>query len=158
MRYLFLIFFGALGIMFLVVGTRQVLQQRRLLSRAIPVPARIVAASVRMSQSADTDPRPLRSTSTTTHEPCVRFAYEVQGAAYESELLRPTDIVRTFPSAEGARAELEPFPVGAKVTAFVNPDSPDRAFLIAEPSAAPTVLVVLGFVAPLFGALLARFA
>jgi hypothetical protein len=82
----------------------------------------------------------------------------VQGTAYESELLRPTDIVRTFPSAERARAELEPFPVGAKVTAFVNPDHPARAFLIAEPSAAPAIFVVLGFVAPLFGALLARFA
>lgn len=140
--------FGGFGLMFLVVGVRQWLQQRRLLGAMRPVDAVILETGVRSSTSANTDTRVLRDNSTTTHEPVVRFRYQVAGRAYESDLLRPTSIVVTYASHAAAAAVLAPYARGATVRAMVNPAEPDKGFLIAEPSAAPTVFLVLGMVLP----------
>ena len=83
--------------------------------------------------------------STTTHDPEVRFRYEMDGHTYESDLLRPSAIVRTYASKESAMDELAAFPVGATVQAYVNRAMPDKAFLVRESSAGPIVFLILGF-------------
>ena len=84
-RIITFVIFGGFGFVMLYVGVTQFFMQRRLLANAQRVDARIIHSEVFTSTSADTDPRPLRSTSTTTHRPDVKFRYQVAGAEYESD-------------------------------------------------------------------------
>ena len=142
------IIFGGFGFVMLYVGVTQFFRQRRLLRRAQPVNATIIKSEVFSSQSADTDSRLDRNTSTTTHRPEVRFRYLVNGQTYESDLLHPNIIVVTYASREAAAEALAPFPLEAKVSAFVDPSMPDRAFLIAEAGAGPIVFIIIGILLP----------
>lgn len=140
--------FGGFGFVMLYVGVTQYFRQKRLLRRAVPVRATILKSEVFSSTSADTDPRLQRSTSTTTHRPEVRFRYEVNGATHESDLLRPNIIVTGYASREAAAAVLAPYPVGAEVSAWVDPETPDAGFLEAEAGAGPVVFMIIGVVLP----------
>ena len=145
------ILFGGFGAMLFGVGARQFYLQQRLLREARTVEAVIVHSEVRSHTSADTDSRALRSNSTTTHRPDVRFRYEVGGRPYESDLLHPHIIVTSYGSREAAAEILRPYPVGARVTAYVDPRHPDKGFLKREPTSAPGVNIVIGLVlVPLF--------
>lgn len=158
MKILFLTVFSALGVMFLVVGARQYVQQKRLLSMAVSTSAEILESRVESKKSSDTDQRLMRDNSTTSHTPVVKFRYVVGGVTYESGMLRPSEIERGYASADAAREELTPFPVGAKVSAFVDPATPEKAFLIREESVGPIVFLVLALVAPAFGFVLSKVA
>lgn len=147
-RIAILIVFGGLGLVMLGVGITQFFQQRRLLANATAIEADIIDSRIESSTSANTDRRPLRSTSTTTHAPVVKFRYNLDGKTYESDLLTPTIIVRTYPSREGAEEQIAPYPIGAKVTALVDPSRPEKAFLIAQASAAPMVFIIIGLLLP----------
>ena len=140
--------FGGFGLVMLYVGFTQFFRQRCLLRRAQPVNATIIKSEVFSSQSADTDARLGRSTSTTTHRPEVRFRYLVNGMTYESDLLHPNIIVVTYASRESAAEVLVPFPLDAKVRAFVDPTLPDQAYLIAQAGAGPVVFIIIGIVLP----------
>lgn len=140
--------FGGFGFAMLYVGVTQFFRQRRLLSRARPVSATILKSEVFSSKSADTDARLDRNTSTTTYRPDVRFRYEVNGQTYESELLYPNIIAVTYASRESAAAALAPYPLDAKVPAFVDPSLPDQAYLIAEAGSGPMVFIIIGIVLP----------
>lgn len=158
MRVVFIVFFGGLGVMFLVVGIKQLAQQRRLLASAIEVDAMIVESRVEKSVSANTDRRPLRSNSTTSYTPVVRFRYTVNGSEHESTMLRPTEIETGYASESSASAELTAFAEGAKVRAYVDPSLPEKGFVIKESGAGPVVFLVLSLVAPAAGFLFARLA
>lgn len=132
----------------LYVGATQWRQQRRLLEYAETVDATITHSEVFTSKSADTDGKLGTSNSTTTHRPDVKFTYSVGGQSYESDLLHPTIIVRGYASRASAAEALTPFPVGAKVRAFVDPSLPDKAYLVAESSSAPLVFIVIGVLLP----------
>lgn len=140
--------FGGFGLVMLYVGVTQYFRQRRLLRRAEAVTATILKSEVFSSTSADTDPRLLRSSSTTTHRPEVRFRYEVNGMTHESELMYPNIIVVTHASRESATEALAQYPVGAQVRAFVDPSLPDHAYLIAEAGAGPVVFILIGLFLP----------
>ena len=146
------------GVMMLWVGFTQHARQRRLLREAMPVEAVILESGVSGSKSADTDPRLLRSTSTSSYTPLIRFKYRVQGIAYESAMLYPTIIERGYPSADAAQAEVRGFPAGATVQAFVDPAQPDKAFLKRHEGAGPVVFVIVGLLVPVLGAVLSRWA
>lgn len=146
-RVITVILFGGFGIVLLVVGLTQQIQQRRLLGAARAVPARITHSEVRTSTSADTDRRLLRSNSTTTHTPIVRFTYDIDGKSYESDMLYPCEILVSG-SRESALETLRPYPVGAEVTAFVSDRQPDKAFLIPQGTVAPLVFIILGLALP----------
>jgi len=140
--------FGGLGLMMLYVGVTQLIQQRRLRGRALPVDAVVTHSAVFSSTSSNTDTRVLRSNSTTTHRPDVRFRYRVNGSEYESDLLYPTSIVVTHASRDAAAGALKPYPLDAKIRALVNPALPDKAFLIATAGAGPIVFLIIGVVLP----------
>ena len=140
--------FGGFGLMMLYVGITQLIQQRRLLGRALPVDAVVTHSAVFSSTSSNTDTRVLRSNSTTTHRPDVRFRYRVNGREYESDLLYPTSIVVTYASRDAAAEALAPYPLDAKIRAFANPELPDKAFLIATAGAGPIVFIILGVLLP----------
>lgn len=142
------VIFGGFGFVMLYVGVTQFVMQRRLLANAKRVQATIVHSEVSSSTSSDTDPRPLRSTSTTTHRPDVRFRYRVGDGEYESDLLYPNVIVRTYASREAAAEALVPFPVNARVSAYVDPSLPDKAYLIATAGNGPVVFMIIGVLLP----------
>lgn len=140
--------FGGFGFVMLYVGVTQFLRQRRLLQRAQPVSVTIIKSEVFSSTSSDTDSRLGRDNSTMTHRPDVRFRYEVAGQSYESDLLYPNIIAVTYASRESAAEALAPFLVNMKVSAFVDPSMPDKAFLIAQAGAGPAVFMVIGIILP----------
>jgi hypothetical protein len=144
------------GLVMLYVGLGEAVAQRRALRSAVPVEATVVSSGVRESRSSDTDHRPLRDNSTSSFLPEVKFRYAVGGKAYESDLLRPTVIVRGYASREGAAEAVRPFAVGSAVTAWVDPAAPERAFLIRESSVGPVVFIILGLLLPPLGWLASR--
>ena len=147
-RIIATVLFGGFGLVMLYVGLTQLVRQRRLIANAERVDAEIVHSEVFSSTSPDTDRRVSRSSSTTTHRPDVRFRYRVGVTEYESDLLYPTIIVRTYASRESAAEELVPFPLHARVRAYVDPSLPDKAFLIASAGSGPLVFVVIGLLLP----------
>jgi hypothetical protein len=142
------VIFGGFGFVMLYVGITQFVMQRQLLANATRVPATIVHSEVFSGTSSDTDPRPLRSTSTTTHRPDVRFRYRVGEREYESDLMYPNVIVRTYASRGAAAAALAAFPVNATVSAYVDPSLPEQAYLIATSGNGPVVFMIIGVVLP----------
>ena len=147
-RTITFVIFGGFGFVMLYVGVTQYFMQRRLLANAQQVDARVVHSEVFTSTSADTDPRLLRSTSTTTHRPDVKFRYQVAGTEYESDLMYPNIIVTSYPSREAAAEALKPFPVNATVRAYVDPSLPGKAYLIQSAGKGPIVFMILGLVLP----------
>jgi hypothetical protein len=147
-RIIATIIFGGFGLVLLYVGVTQLVMQRRLLARARRVDAVIVHSEVFSSTTRDTDPSVTRNTSTTTHRPDVRFRYEVHGSNYESDLLYPTIIVQSYASRESAAEALAPFPLNARVSAYVDPAAPDKAYLIATAGKGPLVFIILGLLLP----------
>jgi hypothetical protein len=147
-RIITFIIFGGFGFVMLYVGVTQYFQQRRSLINAERVDAVITYSEVFKSVSADTDNRLGRSNSTTSYRADVKFRYRVGGEEYESDLMYPTIIITSSASREAAEAELAPFPVGAKVRAYVDPSHPEQAFLIASKKAGPMVFMILGLLLP----------
>lgn len=145
-QWIVFIIFGGFGLVLAGVGVTQAILQARLLAAAQPVPATITKSEVFKSTSHDTDQRLNRSTSTNSYRPDVRFRYTVADVEYESDLLYPTIIVQGYASSDSAAAELKPFPLGAGVTAHVDPAHPDKAFLIAERSSLPMGFIIVGLV------------
>ena len=144
MRWLFVLLFAGLGAMLVYVGVTQFFLQRRIAANARPVDAEITRSDVTKSVSMDTDRSVARNTSTTSYTPNVAFRYSVGGTIYESDMFRPNIIGTGYASHEDATAELAPFPLGAKVTAWVDEAHPDKAFLILEKGNGPIVFMLVG--------------
>ncbi|MFT3785568.1 MAG: DUF3592 domain-containing protein [Tepidisphaeraceae bacterium] len=145
------------GVMMLYVGLTQWFMQRKLVANPQRVKAVIIQSEVIESRSSDTDNRPLRDNSTISYRPEVKFRYTIDGRTYESDLLRPTIIITAGVSRDSVLEELKPYPVGATVEAFVNPQMPDKAFLRNDPSIGPVVFMIVGLVVPVVGFLAAKF-
>ncbi|HPF24551.1 MAG TPA: DUF3592 domain-containing protein [Hyphomonas sp.] len=144
MRWLFVLLFAGLGAMLIYVGVTQFFLQRRIAANARPVDAEITRSDITKSVSMDTDRSVARNTSTTSYTPNVAFRYSVNGTVYESDMFRPNIIGTGYSSHEDAAAELAPFPLGAKVTAWVDEAHPDKAFLILEKGNGPIVFMLVG--------------
>lgn len=149
--------FAGFGLVMLYVGLTEFTLQRQALAAAVPVEAVITRSEVRESVSSDTDHRPLRDNSTRSYSPEIRFQFPLGSVLHDSELLRPTIIHQGHASRESAQAELDSFPVGARVTAWVDPEHPDRAFLLREASIGPVVFIIIGVVLPPLAWLGSRF-
>lgn len=147
-RIIVFIIFGGFGLVMLYVGTTQFFQQRRLMSNAVKIRAVITHSEVFSSKSIDTDQRLGRDNSTTSHRADVKFKYEVDGKSYESDLMYPNIIVTGHASQDSAAQELKPFPLGATVDAYVDPGTPDKAFLVKESTAGPIVFIIIGLLLP----------
>jgi hypothetical protein len=147
-RWIALIIFGGFGLVLLYVGVTQYFLQRRLLANAVTIEAQIIKSEVRRIVSSDTDRRPLRDNSTVSYRPDVQFRYVFRDKEYESDLLRPTIIVHDYGSQDSASQELAPFPVGAKVKAYMDAENPDKAYLLQESGAGPVVFIVVGLILP----------
>ena len=117
-------------------------------SNAVPIDVEIVKSEVLKSVSSNTDRRLLHNNSTTSYRPELLFRYTYGGREYTSDLLRPNIIITGSASAESAAEELKPFPVGARVKAYLDPGIPDKAYLLQEKGAGPAVFMVIGILLP----------
>lgn len=144
MTGVFTLMLGGLGIMLIVVGGREFVAQRRIMATAVPVEATILSATVITSRSSDTDTRPLRDNSTTSHTPEVRFSYTFGGVRYESDMLYPTIIQRGYASKASAAAEIAAYQSGATTRAYADASAPQRGFLRLEKSNGPVWFMVAG--------------
>jgi hypothetical protein len=150
-RIITLIICCGFAAMFLYVGAKQFWQQRRNLTHAERVDAVIVHSAVTKSTTRDTNGRVGFSNSTTSYLPNVRFRFTVAGSEYASERLYPTIIEQGYASESAAAEVLAPFPLDARVRAYVNAAHPEQAFLIAEKSNGPVVFLILGLLLPPLG-------
>lgn len=157
MRWLFILMFGGLGVMLIYVGVTQYFLQKRIAANARTIQVEIIRSDVTRSVSMDTDRSPTRNTSTTSWSPNVRFRYVLNGQIRESDMLRPNVIGTGYTSREAAAAEIAPFPLGAKVLAYVDDRHPDQAFLILEKGAGPVVFMLVGPIGLLAAYLSFRF-
>jgi len=85
----------------------------------------------------------LSSQSGVEYRPNIRYRYSFDGKTYTSDNVYPTG-GRKFGNAVGAENFVDQYPEGETVTAHVNPSNPDRAFLVANHSWLP-ILLLLGF-------------
>lgn len=150
MLAIFALALGGLGVMLIVVGAREFLSQRRMLATAVPVEAVILSAQVTSAASISTDSRPLRSSTTMSHRPCVRFRYTFRGVCYESELLYATVIERGFASREEAAAEIHEYSPRATVRAYADASTPERGFLRLERTSRPACFMGAGLLTLMF--------
>jgi len=157
MSYIILAVFGGFSIMMLYVGITQYFVQRELTADPRRVTVKNVKSEVFRSESRDTNHGDLRDTSTVSYRPDVRFAYDVDGKSYESDLIYPTIIVRTYASHESAEDELRPFPVGASVEAYYGVNRPAQAYLVRETSAGPVVFIIVGLIVPVVTWLVVKY-
>ncbi|MFA6046433.1 MAG: DUF3592 domain-containing protein [Phycisphaerales bacterium] len=140
--------FGVISLVMLAMGIYEFYMQQRLLANAQPVQVTITESGIVYSQDISTDnnggvPAP-------SYSPLVKFTYELGGTPYESSLLRPLITGRTYTSHAAAANELTPFPVGARIQAFVNPTYPDKAYLLKETSRSPVIFMIIGVTVPIF--------
>ncbi len=141
---IFTLMLGGLGVMLIVVGGREFFSQRRIFATAVSVEATILSATVTTSRSSDTDTRPFRDNSTTSHTPEVRFSYTFGGVRYESDMLYPTIIQRGYASKDAAAAEIAAYQPGATTCAYADASAPHRGFLRLEKSSGPVWFIVAG--------------
>lgn len=154
---IFVLMFGGIGVMLIVVGVRELVIQRRVMASAVEVEAVILSAEVKTSTSSNTDRRLLRDNSTTSHTPEVRFEYSVNGVRHESDMLYPTVIVSGYASRDSAAEEIREYTPGARVKAYVDAALPERGFLRLESSSNPKWFIVAGVLTLLFLAVISRF-
>lgn len=136
--------FAGFGLVMLGVGVREWLLQRSALAAAQEVEATITKSEVFTSHEAGSSRGKVRGDQTTTYRPDVAFEYTFGGTRYTSDQLRPSAIAMGYASHDSAAEVLRPFPVGARITAYVDPAHPERGFLDKSPSAGPLVFVIVG--------------
>jgi len=82
--------------------------------------------------------------------PTVMFQYTFRGNDYTSNKIHPGDSQLRFEDREAALARLSAFPVGERVTAYVNPETPGEAFLENARSGQSTGAILFGVALSLF--------
>lgn len=85
------------------------------------------------------------------YEPTVTFEYSYEGQAYTSSHLYPATIAPDYDTRSAAESQLDGYEAGETVTAYVDPDSPGRAFLRAERSGATLKFAGIGALLAIVG-------
>ena len=110
------------------IGISDVRHQAVLLERSVETPATIMSSKV-STQTSTTRTSGGGHSTTTIHIPEVRFTYQFGGRARMGQRVYPT--ARNGDLAWAKRV-VAGFPVGAEVSAWVDPANPDESFLIRE--------------------------
>lgn len=99
-------------------------------SRYEEVEARVVTSSVNTRHSSDGS----------TYEPSIEFLYEFEGVQYRSE--RHAFLSMATSDRRFAEAACRRFPLGAEVTAFVDPEDPMEAVLDLSGDSFPAIVLL----------------
>jgi len=127
-----------LGGFFVHMGRSTMREQARLNEKAVSVKAVVLLSEVRQTTTRiGTD----TGDTATSYWPEVEFSYEYGGTLRTSNKIWP---VGEGGSEADAKVSLSSYPVGAEVSAFVDPDDPETAFLEKRWSQAPYLSVIIG--------------
>ena len=83
----------------------------------------------------------------------IRFNYSYEGENQSSGYIYPLDSDKEFNTESSAEEYLEDYPSGQEVYAFVNPENPGEAFLNAERSNQPLILMLIGSLMAVLGSI-----
>lgn len=100
----------------------------------------------------ETDVRTVQQRRSRSFVPEVTFEYRYQGASYTSSNVFPAGSAPRFNNRANAEDVLDNYGTGTTVTAYVNPDSPDSAFLENRRSNRPVRLAAIGGIVALAAA------
>jgi hypothetical protein len=126
-------------------GAVDYLQQGAVVDRAVEVEATIVETEVTATSGGS-------SSTGADYQPRVTFSYEYDGQSYTASGVFPGAVPPSYDTESAARAVLEGYEPGATVTAHVDPESPDSAFLEPRRTNTPLVLMALGGLFAVVGA------
>lgn len=129
-RRLRVFLFPFLGIFVVVGGLLYATQVKRYITWQ-PVSARIVSAD--MMSSADND-------NGTTYRPLISYAYDHGGTTL---IATGTTIITMSSSYRWADAIRQRYPVGKRVTAYIDPANPSQGFVVRELSWFPLIFVII---------------
>ncbi len=114
-------------------GGYDYLQQQEAIDDAVPVESTVVDTAIDRSAG-----RGLHYRVTVNH------TYRYNGTGYTSEQVFPGSIAPSYNVREDAEDVIEPYEPNATVTAYVDPDSPGRAFLERRATWGPFQFVGIG--------------
>lgn len=117
-------------------GAVEYLQQGAVVDRAVEVEATIVETEVTSSSTS--------TGSGADYQPRATFSYEYDGQSYTASGVFPGTVPPSYDTESAAREVLEGYDSGATVTAYVDPESPDSAFLEPRRTNTPLILMALG--------------
>jgi len=136
--------FGGIGLIFVAVGWALVLQQSRLLARAVEVQGEVLEAYVETATSVR---------GPDSHVARVRFQYVVRDTLWTNDRVLPHEM-RTS-SRKQMRQLASRFPVGSAIPVWVDPEDAERAFLLKELLWLPYVIALAPMLFVLIGAAVA---
>jgi len=130
----FFILILALGVYLVSFSVRS--KKKAEASQAWPsVPGVILTSEVKRTMSTDDD-----GNTDYSYHPAVSYSYQVNGQPYESKLMAFGGVVG-HSNPTKAQEQLKPFPVGAQVPVFFNPEKPQEAVLSQKPGGAKMALI-----------------
>lgn len=119
-----------MGSLFPAIGFVMAEQQRRAFAEAFEVPALIVAHEVRFHEDSEGHPM---------YGPVLKLRYLADGMPETGEGLLAMEV---WSSQGWAEDQLKPWPVGKKVTAWVDPKNLGKAYVVREASPIPYLFVL----------------
>ncbi|MBI3736002.1 DUF3592 domain-containing protein [Candidatus Sumerlaeota bacterium] len=131
-------FFLMIPCIFIGVGTHFVISQHKMISRGLPIEARILSKNIEEHSSTDS-----HGHHSTSYQPVVEYVYDVGTQHYTAKRVTPLNIS----SGRGwAEEMIAPFRVGGNCTAYYNPENPGEAFLVRKYSFFPYVFILFPMV------------
>ncbi|WP_439026222.1 DUF3592 domain-containing protein [Haloarchaeobius sp. DT45] len=128
--------FALVGLWLTYAGLQEYRSQRATLAGRTAVDADVLDATVEERQ---------RSTGGDSYfVPVVRYRYEVGGETYESERVYPVTTRVGYPYPDPARELVTRYEDQTSVTAYVDPQNPDSAFLEVEGMRYPLLFATFG--------------
>ncbi|MGQ5515464.1 DUF3592 domain-containing protein [Halococcus saccharolyticus] len=85
------------------------------------------------------------------HKPTVRFTYNYEGTSYTGTNVFPAETSPDYDTRSEARSVIDGYETGDTVTAYIDPDEPDNAFLKNQTTNAPLLFAGVGMLFIIIG-------
>lgn len=116
-------------------GVYDYVQQNQAVESAVEVDATVVETGVDTVSSRRGGP---------DYRPTATYEYSYEGESYTSSNVFPSMVSKDFDTRSRAESALSEYEAGETVTAYVNPNSPNDAFLLNETSNSPLWFTAIG--------------
>ena len=154
-----------LGLIFLLVGAGlyvygpdQAAAEQERIDNSVEIDAEIIHSDVRTVRSGGSSSQTdSRSRDDTDYQPEIEFSYEFEGETYYSDRMYPSSGPDRENRHRHAREVVDQYPEGQVVTAYVDPNHPDKAFLTREVSTTATEFRIGGAIFAVLGLALLGF-
>jgi hypothetical protein len=93
----------------------------------------------------ETGVEPVRSSAAGgNYKPTVEFTYRYQGESYTGSNVFPSAVTKNYDTQSAAETAIQDYEVGSTTTAYLDPETPDDAFLRDAKSNSPLVFAGVG--------------